>query len=118
MVYLSSVSSYTGPWPGIGVYTSTKAAVNRMIDTWRAEHPELGFARVNVGPTAGGATTAELDEGAFPHQARWPGLGLTSGALADTESIARAVSLILSDSSRVWDITVQPRDGALPWTGR
>ena len=110
VVYLSSVSSYTGPWPGIGVYTASKAALNRMIDTWRAEHPELGFARVNVGPTAGGATTAEVDAGAFAHQARWANLGLTSGALAEAESIAHTVALILVDEARVWDVTVQPRD--------
>jgi hypothetical protein len=89
-----------------------------MIDTWRAEHPELGFARVNVGPTAGGATTAEADASVFPHQARWLDLGLTSGAPAEAESTARAVSLILTGEARVWDITVQPREGALPWGQR
>ena len=115
-VYLSSVSSYTGPWPGLGVYTSTKAALNRMIDTWRVEHPHLGFARVGVGPTAGGANTAEYDPGVATHRARWADLGLVSGAQADPMSIARAVALILSEPGRVWDITVQPRDGALPWS--
>jgi NAD(P)-dependent dehydrogenase (short-subunit alcohol dehydrogenase family) len=114
-VYLSSVSSTGGPWPGIGVYTSSKAALNRMIETWRSEHPEVGFARVLVGPTADGATTAEVDLGALEHQARWAGLGIVSGAQAESASIARAVSLILADSSRVWDVTVQPRDDALPW---
>ncbi len=115
VVYLSSVSSYTGPWPGIGVYTSTKAALNRMIDTWRAEHPELGFARIGVGPTASMPSTVSVHEGALPHQVRWADLGLVSGAQAESESIARAVALILADTSRVWDVTVQPRDGALPW---
>ncbi len=114
-VYLSSVSSYAGPWPGLGVYTSTKAALNRMVETWRAEYPELGFARINVGPTARGATTAEADAGATPHRSRWADMGLVSGAQAEPESIARAVALILADPARVWDVTVQPRDGALPW---
>jgi NAD(P)-dependent dehydrogenase (short-subunit alcohol dehydrogenase family) len=114
-VYLSSVSSYTGPWPGIGVYTASKAALNRMVETWRAEHPDVGFARINVGPTADGATTAAYHASTAPHRARWAGMGLTSGALADAMSIARAVALILGEGSRVWDITVQPRDPALPW---
>ena len=32
MVYLSSVASVGAVWPGLGVYTSTKAALNRMIE--------------------------------------------------------------------------------------
>jgi NAD(P)-dependent dehydrogenase (short-subunit alcohol dehydrogenase family) len=114
-VYLSSVAGHTGPWPGLGVYASSKAALNRMIDTWRSEHPDLGFARISVGPTADGATTAEADASAFPHQTRWAGLGLTSGAAAEARSIARVVSLILTEQCRIWDVTVQPRDPALPW---
>ena len=39
-------------WPGLGVYMSTKAALNRMIETWRTEHPEVGFtARSWARPT-------------------------------------------------------------------
>jgi NAD(P)-dependent dehydrogenase (short-subunit alcohol dehydrogenase family) len=115
-VYLSSVSGHTGPWPGIGVYTSSKAALNRLIDTWRAEHPDVGFTRIGVGPTDSGASGAEWDVSAAPHQARWPGMGLTSGALIDPMSIARVVALVLGDPARVWDVTVQPRDPGLPWS--
>jgi NAD(P)-dependent dehydrogenase (short-subunit alcohol dehydrogenase family) len=112
------VSSQTGPWPGIGVYTATKAALNRMIDTWRSEHPEVGFARILVGPTDEGATTAEWHEGALPYQARWPAIGLVSGVVSPPQSIARQVVAILTDPSRIWDVTVQPRDPARPWPGQ
>jgi NAD(P)-dependent dehydrogenase (short-subunit alcohol dehydrogenase family) len=115
--YLSSVSSHTGPWPGIGVYTSTKAALNRMIETWRSEHPDLGFARISVGPTAEGANTVERHEGSVAQSARWGGMGLVSGAQSPPQSIARQVVTILTDRSRIWDVTVQPRDPALPWPG-
>jgi NAD(P)-dependent dehydrogenase (short-subunit alcohol dehydrogenase family) len=115
VVFLSSVSSYTGPWPGIGVYTSTKAALNRMIETWRSEHPEVGFARVNLGPTNDGGTAVEAHEGSFGHLGRWQGMGLFSGALAEARSVAGAVATVLADPSRVWEVTVQPRNGPLPW---
>jgi NAD(P)-dependent dehydrogenase (short-subunit alcohol dehydrogenase family) len=105
----------TGPWPGIGVYTSTKAALNRMIETWRSEHPEVGFARVNLGPMNEGGTAVEADEGSFAHLARWTALGLFSGALAEARSVAGAVATVLADPSRVWEVTVQPRNGPLPW---
>ena len=116
-VFMSSVASVTGPWPGIGVYTSTKAALNRMVETWRSEHPEVGFARVMIGPAADGATGAQMDPGMLPHMERWAAMGIASGAMAEAASIARAVELILVDPSRVWDVTVQPRDPAFPWAG-
>jgi len=114
-VYLSSVSSIGTPWPGIGVYTASKAALNRMVDTWRAEHPDVGFARVYVGPTDRSSNTMEFHESANEQMARWPGMHIVSGALIDPESIAHAVSLVLREPARVWDITVQPRDPGLPW---
>jgi NAD(P)-dependent dehydrogenase (short-subunit alcohol dehydrogenase family) len=116
-VYLSSVSSAGAPWPGIGVYTASKAALNRMIETWRSEHPELGFARVSVGPTAGGSNTSEFDLSARPHAARWAAMGVHSGAMVEPESVARAVALILAEPARIWEISLYPRDGALPWPG-
>jgi NAD(P)-dependent dehydrogenase (short-subunit alcohol dehydrogenase family) len=115
VVYLSSLSSIGAVWPGIGVYTATKAALNRMVETWRSEHPELGFARIFVGPTGDAATGAQYDEGAFAHLARWSGLGVQSGAVSTPECISEAVELVLTSKSRVWDITVAPPDPALPW---
>ncbi len=39
-VYLSSVSaSLTPPWPGLGAYAVSKAALDKLVEAWRAEHP-------------------------------------------------------------------------------
>jgi NAD(P)-dependent dehydrogenase (short-subunit alcohol dehydrogenase family) len=115
VVYLSSVSSIGAVWPGIGVYTATKAALNRMVETWRSEHPEVGFTRIFVGPTDDAGTGTEFDMGAVEHMARWPGLGVQSGAMCTPASISEAVELVLGSSSRVWDVTVVPKDPPLPW---
>jgi len=115
MVYLSSVSSIGPVWPGIGVYTSTKAALNRMVETWRSEHPEVGFTRIFVGPTADAGTGSQFDMSAFEHMARWAGIGVQSGALCTPTCISEAVELVLSSASRVWDVTVVPKDPPLPW---
>jgi len=54
-IYLSSVSaSQTPPWPGLGAYAVTKAALDKLVDAWRAEHPDVGFTRITVGECAGG----------------------------------------------------------------
>ncbi len=51
--YLSSVSaSLTPPWPGLGAYAVSKAALDKLVEAWRAEHPTVGFTRVVVGDCA------------------------------------------------------------------
>jgi hypothetical protein len=57
-----------------------------------------------------------MHEGALPHQGRWADIGLVSGAQSPPQSIARQVVTILTDPSRIWDVTVQPRDPAWPWS--
>ena len=53
--YLSTVSaSLTPPWPGLGAYAVTKAALDKLVEAWRSEHPNVGFTRVVVGDCAGG----------------------------------------------------------------
>jgi NAD(P)-dependent dehydrogenase (short-subunit alcohol dehydrogenase family) len=53
--YLTSVSaSLTPPWPGLGAYAVSKAALNKLVEAWRSEHPHVGFTRVTVGECAGG----------------------------------------------------------------
>ena len=52
--YLSSVSaSLTPPWPGLGAYAVSKAALDKLVEAWRAEHPHVGFTRVVVGDCGG-----------------------------------------------------------------
>src|SRR5579864_9556158 len=54
-VYLSSVSaSLTPPWPGLGAFAVSKAALDKLVEAWRAEHPSVGFTRLVVGDCAGG----------------------------------------------------------------
>jgi NAD(P)-dependent dehydrogenase (short-subunit alcohol dehydrogenase family) len=97
------------------VYTATKAALNRMVETWRSEHPEVGFTRIFVGPTDESATGTEFDMSAVEHMARWPAMGVQSGAMCTPTCISEAVEMVLSSSSRVWDVTVVPKDPARPW---
>ena len=57
-VYLSSLSaSYTTPWPMLGAYAVTKSALDKLVEAWRTEHPEIGFTRLAVGDSLGGPVT-------------------------------------------------------------
>ena len=54
-VYLSSDAGTFGPpWPGLGAYGVSKAALERLVEAWRAEHSDIGFTNLIVGECAGG----------------------------------------------------------------
>ena len=117
--YLSSVGgSQTPPWPGLGAYTVSKAALERLIEAWRAEHPSVGFCRVVVGDTAGGAgpdTTEFADEWdsdlAAELMPRWLDRGLLTGTLLDVAEIVRVVTAVLRTGAgaSIPSVVITPR---------
>jgi NAD(P)-dependent dehydrogenase (short-subunit alcohol dehydrogenase family) len=123
-IYLSSVTASTGPpWPGLAAYSVTKAALERLVDAWRAEHPEVGFSRVVVGDCAGGdgpAATGFADSWDPDLAARfavlWRQRNLLSGALVDVADVCRAVDgvLHLGADATVPVVLVLPRGRAEP----
>ncbi|MGV0792171.1 SDR family oxidoreductase [Mycolicibacterium sp. XJ1819] len=102
-VYLSSdAGSLTPPWPGLGAYGVSKAALVSLVDAWRGEHPEIGFTCLVVGECAGGegdAATgmnagwdAELAMKAYPI---WVERGYMPGKLMPVEDLVEVVHTIL-----------------------
>jgi NAD(P)-dependent dehydrogenase (short-subunit alcohol dehydrogenase family) len=102
-VYLSSDSGTFGPpWPGLGAYGVSKAALERLVEAWRAEHPDIGFTCLIVGECAGGegdAQTAmnvgwdtELAMKAYP---LWASRGCMPGKLMPVEDLIEVVHTIL-----------------------
>jgi NAD(P)-dependent dehydrogenase (short-subunit alcohol dehydrogenase family) len=54
-VYFSTVSaSLMPPWPGLSAYIVSKAALDKLVESLRVEHPSVGFTRLVVGDCAGG----------------------------------------------------------------
>jgi NAD(P)-dependent dehydrogenase (short-subunit alcohol dehydrogenase family) len=115
--YLSSVSaSMTPPWPGLGAYAVSKAALDKLVEAWQAEHPRVNFTRVIVGDCAGGDGDArtefasgwdlQLAEKLFPI---WVSRGYVAGALLDVEDLVEAVDSVLRTRASVPSITVTPR---------
>jgi len=116
-VYLSSVSaSITPPWPGLGAYAVSKAALDKLVEAWRAEHPRVNFTRVVVGDCPGGdgdartefASGWDLQLAADLFQV-WTARGYIAGALLDVEDLIETVDLILRTPASVPSITVTPR---------
>ena len=118
-VFLSSVSaSLTPPWPGLGAYIVSKAALDKLVEAWRAEHPEIGFTRLVVGDCAGGEgdERTEFAEGwdldlAAELVPSWLERGYMTGALIEVGELVSAVDAVLRGGASLSmpSVTVAPR---------
>jgi len=117
--YLSSVSaSLTPPWPGLGAYLVSKAALDKLVEAWRAEHPDVAFSRIVVGDCAGGegdgltqfANAWNTDLAAELGQ-EWMARNLLAGSLIDVDHLVGVVDSVLraGSSLSIPSITVIPR---------
>src|SRR6201996_5457646 len=106
-VYLSSDAGTFGPpWPGLGAYGVSKAALERLVEAWRAEHPDVGFTSLIVGECAGGEGDAatgmnagwdmDLAMKAYP---LWVSGGCMPGKLMPVEALIEVVQTILQTNS-------------------
>lgn len=118
-MYLSSVSAtHTPPFPGLGAYVVSKAALERLVEAWGAEHSAVGFTCVVVGDCAGGdgPNTTEFpnawdSELAMEMATLWVQRNLLAGSLMDVGELTRVVELVLRGgaSASVPTVIVAPR---------
>ena len=117
--YLSSVSaSITPPWPGLGAYVVSKAALDKLVEAWRAEHPAVGFTRVTVGDCAGGEGASgtefyvswdrEVAAEVFPV---WQARNYLSSTMLDVDELVHVVDAVLrcGASASIPTVAVVPR---------
>jgi NAD(P)-dependent dehydrogenase (short-subunit alcohol dehydrogenase family) len=117
--YLSSISaSLTVPWPGLGAYVVTKAALDKLVEAWRVEHPQVGFTRVVVGDCAGGdgPSMTEFPAAWDPTLAAevvqiWVERGYITGTLLDADELVRVVDTVVRSGAgaSIQSIVVAPK---------
>jgi NAD(P)-dependent dehydrogenase (short-subunit alcohol dehydrogenase family) len=117
-VYLSSVSaSVTPPWPGLGAYAVSKAALDKLVEAWRAEHPTVGFSRVVVGECLGGEgdSVPGFADGwdqdlAAELMPVWFARNYMSGSFVGIEDLISVVDTVLRQGAvAISSVTVSPR---------
>ena len=118
-MFLSSISaSLTPPWPGLGAYVVSKAALDKLVDAWRAEHSDVGFTRIVVGDCGGGEGDAmsHFNEGwdrdlVTELAPIWIERRYISGALFDVEELITMVDAIGRSGASVAipSVTLTPR---------
>jgi NAD(P)-dependent dehydrogenase (short-subunit alcohol dehydrogenase family) len=102
-VYLSSDAGTFGPpWPGLGAYGVSKAALERLVEAWRAEHADIGFTCLIVGECAGGEGDGQTGmnigwdmELAMKAVPLWSSRGCMPGKLMPVEDLIEVVHTIL-----------------------
>ncbi len=117
--YLSSISaSETPPWPGLAAYAVSKAALDKLVEAWRAEHPAVGFTRIVVGDCVGGEGPAmtEFSSGWDMELATeflniWAARQYLSGSLMDVEELVNVVDTVLRTGASAFipSVSVVPR---------
>jgi NAD(P)-dependent dehydrogenase (short-subunit alcohol dehydrogenase family) len=119
VIYMSTTGcSYTAPWPGLGVYQTTKAALNHLVEAWRAEVPNVNFVRVTIGECTGGAGdnqthfTETWDANVAMEVApMWFERKLMTGGFIDVEHLVDAFHGIVTsgNSLQIPALTIIPR---------
>jgi NAD(P)-dependent dehydrogenase (short-subunit alcohol dehydrogenase family) len=123
-IYLSSVSaSLTPPWPGLGAYAVSKAALDKLVEAWRAEHPSVGFTRLIVGDCVGGEgdSTTEFANAWDPGRAgayyqQWLDRKYLSDTLIEVDELVSVVDSVIRHGSSLslHSVTVAPRTISAP----
>ena len=119
VAYLSSTSaSLTSPLPGLGAYAVSKAALDKLVEAWRMEHPTVAFSRVVVGDCAGGEGDAQTQfangwdaDLAVELYPIWSERKYLSGSLIDVEHLVAVVDAVLHGGATlsIPSVTVAPR---------
>ena len=117
----SNSSNLTPPWPGLGAYIVSKAALNKLVEALRAEHPGVGFTQVIVGECAGGdgdamsqfATGWDGDLAAEMAPI-WMDRNYMSGSLLEVDELVGVVDTVLrcGSSATIPIVAVTPRPPA------
>ncbi|WP_197283494.1 SDR family oxidoreductase [Mycobacterium sp. Marseille-P9652] len=122
-VYLSSpAGSFGPPWPGLGAYGVSKAALDRLVESWRAEHPGIGFTCLIAGECTGGEGEAQTEmsgdwdrELAMVAHPLWSSRGCMPGKLMPVEDLVNVVHTILgTDAATSMPVVVARGASASP----
>jgi NAD(P)-dependent dehydrogenase (short-subunit alcohol dehydrogenase family) len=122
-VYLSSPAGTFGPpWPGLGAYGVSKAALERLVETWRAEHPDIGFTCLIAGECTGGEGEGQTGfnigwdmELAMKAHPLWTSRGCMPGKLMPVEDLVEVVHTILrTDAATSMPVVVARGASASP----
>lgn len=110
-LYVSSISTRDQPpRKGLGLYSTTKAALNWMVEVWQEEEPGVAFTNVLVGDTMDTDMSKDWDFVATgPYIREWAERGYLYGRTLIPESVARHIVDLLAEDEAIPLSTIVPR---------
>lgn len=109
LVFISS-NAPERPWPGMVAYAASKAALDKLVEGWNHEHPDVGATRVVVGPTFTDTDLGwDMDLAMRLHE-QWSREGYLAEnpQVQQPEDVAEAVCNVLRANTRITDVRVVP----------
>jgi NAD(P)-dependent dehydrogenase (short-subunit alcohol dehydrogenase family) len=121
-LYFSSVSaSLTPPWPGLGTYIVSKAALDKLVEAYAVEHPTVAFTRITMGDSGGGEGpeasqfSSSWDQEYFNEMLGvWFARGYVSGTVVDADELGRVVAAVLCTDATLSTVVVRPAPLPVP----
>jgi NAD(P)-dependent dehydrogenase (short-subunit alcohol dehydrogenase family) len=113
-VYLSSVSAHvTPPWVGMGLYATSKIALEKTAEVWKLEHPLVRFTTMVIGSTGGTAFFASAEKPSSEDLDRfgedWKARGYLAREQLTPQDQAQALVDILASRAQMDQVWVRPR---------
>jgi NADP-dependent 3-hydroxy acid dehydrogenase YdfG len=110
-LFVSSKST-RAPFPGLGLYSTSKVALDALIRCLRAEHPDLDVTRVVVGNTVGTEFASAWDPEIMGRMLeQWAASGvLGSAGMMHPRQVAQAILAVVAARAYIDDIAVIDRN--------
>src|SRR5690348_12894687 len=87
------------PRAGVAAYHASKAALDEILRSWRAEHPDLAVVRVSVGPTCDTEILRGADRDLLANLYRaWAHEGQIPDEMSTVEDVANAMLSLIAIS--------------------
>ena len=94
---LISASSTGRPLPAMGVYATSKAALEELVRAWRSEHRDVGFTAVRIGMTLGTEVYASWDPAVLAAASpQWGQEGYLLDNGPDTMTVDQAAAAVVT----------------------
>ena len=110
-LFLSSIAADEHPTrSGLALYSSTKAALNRLVDCWQNEERSISFTRVSVGDTGATEMASEWDsDSAGGFVGEWLAKGFLYGRTMAPEDVGHHIADLLTSREAIPVSTIVPR---------
>jgi NAD(P)-dependent dehydrogenase (short-subunit alcohol dehydrogenase family) len=110
-LFVSSIASdERPPRRGLALYSTTKAALNRLVECWQEEERAVSFTRVSVGDTMGTEMASSWDSEKTGEFAReWAEKGFLFGRVMEPSQVAQHLVGLLAGPEAVPVSSITPR---------